>query len=152
MRRGSGAGAGDADSDMATGGSAVTHDVRPELNLSAQALRARNLAGGARSRMGSTSPNLDGLISMAALAAVTLVLARSAEAGADTPASFSQTEHVRAAQLEERRTNPAAATFAFLLDSGAVVGHLVTADAARCDPTVPAAMSSDPGELPPNVR
>jgi hypothetical protein len=59
---------------------------------------------------------------------------------------------VTAAQLDERRSNPAAATFAFLLDSGAVVGHLVTADAARFDPTSPAAMSSDPAELPPNMR
>jgi hypothetical protein len=102
MRRGSGAGAGDADSDIATGGSAVTHDVRPASNLVAQALRARNLAGGARSRMGSTSPNLDRLISMAAPAAVRLVLAPSIEAGAHTPASFTQNGHVTAAQLEER--------------------------------------------------
>jgi hypothetical protein len=53
---------------------------------------------------------------------------------------------------EERRTNPAAATFAFLLDSGAVVGHLMTADAVRFNPTAPAAMSSDPAELPPNTQ
>jgi hypothetical protein len=137
---------------MATGGSAVTYDVRPASNRTAQALRARNLAGGARSRMGSISPNLDRLTSMAALAAVRLVLARSTEAGAHTPASSAQSGHVTVAQLEERRTNPAAATFAFLLDSGAVVRHLMTADAARFDPTVPAAMSSDPAELPPNVR
>jgi hypothetical protein len=89
---------------------------------------------------------------MAALAAARLVLVRSAEGGAHTPASFSQTEHVTAAQLDERRSNPAAATFAFLLDSGAVVGHLMTADAARFDPKAPAAMSSDPAELPPNMR
>jgi hypothetical protein len=144
-----GAGAGDADSDLATGGSAVTHDVKPASNLVAQALRARNLACGARSRVGTAAPNLDRLISMAALAAVRLVLARSIEAGSHTPASFSQPGHVL---LEERRINPAAATFAFLLDSGAVVGHLVTADAARCDPTSPAAMSSDPAELPPNTQ
>jgi hypothetical protein len=49
--------------------------------------------------MGSTLPNLDRLISMAALAAARLVLAPSIEAGAHTPASFSQTEHVTAAQL-----------------------------------------------------
>jgi hypothetical protein len=152
MRRGSGAGAGDADSDMATGGSAVTYDVRPASNQAAQGLHARNLAGGARSRMGSTSSHPACLTYMAALAAVRLVLARSTEGGAHTPASFSQTGHVTAAQLEERRTNPAAATFAFLLDSGAVVGHLMTADAARFDPTTPAAMSSDPAELPPNMR
>jgi hypothetical protein len=152
MRRGSGAGAGDADSAMATGGSAVTHDVRPASNQVVQALRARNLAGGNRSHMGSTSPNLDGLISMAAPAAVRLVLAPSIEAGARTPASFSLTGHVTTTQLEERRTNPAAATFAFLLNSGAVVGHLMTADAARFDPTAPAAMSSDPAELPPSMR
>jgi hypothetical protein len=131
---------------------AQSYDVRPVSNQAAQALRARNLAGGSRSRVGSTSPNLDRLISMAALTAVRLVLAPSIEAGALTPASFSQTEHVTVAQLEERRTNPAAATFAFLLDSGAVVGHLMTADAARFDPTSPAAMSSDPAELPPNMR
>jgi hypothetical protein len=95
-----GAGARDADSDMATGGSAVTHDVRPASNRAAQALHTSNLAGGARSRMGSALPNLDRLIPMAALAAVRLVLARSTEAGARTPASFSQTEHVTAAQLE----------------------------------------------------
>jgi hypothetical protein len=146
MRRGSGAGAGDADSSIATGGSAVTYDVMPASNLAAQALRARNLAGGARSRMGSTSPNSACPTSMAALAAARLVLARSTEGGAHTPASFAQNGHVTAAQLEERGSNPAAATFAFLLDSGAVVGHLVTADAARFDPTVPAAMSSDPAE------
>jgi hypothetical protein len=151
MRRGSGAGAGDADSDMATGGSAVTDDVRPASNRAAQVLRTRNLAGGG-SRVGTAAPNLDRLISMAAPVAVRLVLARSIEAGAHTPASFSQTEHVTAAQLDERGTNPAAATFAFLLNSGAVVGHLVTADAARCDPISPAAMSSDPAELPPNMR
>jgi hypothetical protein len=89
---------------------------------------------------------------MAALAAVRLVLARSAEAGAHTPASFSQNGHVTAVQLEERRTNPAAATFAFLLNSGAVVGHLMTADATRFGSTAPAAMSSEPAELPPNTH
>jgi hypothetical protein len=89
---------------------------------------------------------------MVALAAVRLVLAPSIEAGAHTPASFSQTGHVTTTQLEERRTNPAAATFAFLLNSGGVVGHLMTADAARFDPTAPATMSSDPAELPPNMR
>jgi hypothetical protein len=151
MRRGSGAGAGDADSDMATGGSAVTYDVRPASNRAARALYRRDHAGGV-SRVGTAAPNPDRLTSMAALAAVRLVLARSAEGGAHTPASFSQTEHVTAAQLEERRSNPAAATFAFLLDSGAVVGHLMTADAARFDPTVPVAMSSDPAELPPDMR
>jgi hypothetical protein len=102
MRRGSGAGAGDADSDMATGGSAVTYDVRPASDRAAQALRTRNLAGGARSRMGSTSPNLDRLTSMAALAAVRLVRAPSVEAGAHKPASFAQNGHVTAAQPEER--------------------------------------------------
>jgi hypothetical protein len=49
--------------------------------------------------MGSTLHNLDGLISMAALAAVRLVLAPSIEAGAHTPASFAQNVHVTAAQL-----------------------------------------------------
>jgi hypothetical protein len=151
MRRGGGAGVGDANSDIATGGSAVTHDVRPASHRAAQALRARDHAGGG-SRIGTAAPNLDRLISMVALAALRLVLARSAEAGAHTPASFSQTGHMTAAQLEDRRTNPAAATFAFLLDSGAVVGRLVTADAARCDPTLPAAVSSDPAELPPNTQ
>jgi hypothetical protein len=151
MRRGSGAGAGDADSDMATGGSAVTYDVRPASNQAAQGLHARDHAGGG-SRVGTAEPNPACLISMAALAAARLVLARSAEAGAHKPVSFAQNGHVTTTQLEVRRTNPAAATFAFLLDSGAVVGHLMTADAARCDPTVPAAMSSDPAELPPNMR
>jgi hypothetical protein len=102
--------------------------------------------------VGSTSPNLDRLTCMAALAAVRLVLVPSIEAGVRTPASFSLTEHVTVVQLEERRTNPAAARFAFLLDSGAVVGHLMTADAARFDPTSPAAISSDPAELPPNTQ
>jgi len=42
--------------------------------------------------------------------------------------------------------------FACLLNSGAAVGHLMTADVARFDPHDPVAMSADPAALPPAMR
>jgi len=158
-RRGrAGADEEDGGSNVVTGrGTTVTRrtpvarvrDIRPVFNV----LPGQRAAGGAGAGAGiADAPSAAYLASMAALTAVRLVLARSAAACPPAPASFTQTEHVTADQLRDKDVNPAAAVFAFLLNVGAAVGHLMTADVARFDPHDPAAMSADPAALPPAMR
>jgi len=124
---------------------ARVRDIGPVFNV----LPGQRAAGGAGAGAGiADAPSATYLVSMAALAAVRLVLTRYPPA----PASFMQTRHVTADQLRDKDANPAAAAFAFLLNSGAAVGHLMTADVARFDPHDPAAMSADPAALPPAMR
>jgi len=125
---------------------ARVRDITPVFNV----LPGQRGAGGGAGI--ADAPSATYLASMAGLAAVRLVLARSAAAYPPAPASFTQTGHVTADQLRDKDANPAAAVFAFLLNSGAAVGHLMTADVARFDPHDPAAMSADPAALPPSMR